>query len=49
LTAKRRKTIYAKGGNSFKGSFYLTKGKAFEKGGESFKLRNVFENYILTP
>jgi hypothetical protein len=35
--------------NLFRGSFYLAKGKAFEKGEESFKLRKTFENFVLIP
>jgi hypothetical protein len=34
---------------TYSGGLYLAKGKAFEKGGESFKLRNAFRNPILTP
>jgi hypothetical protein len=48
LKAKRRKTIYIKRENLFSGIFYLAKGKTFEKEGESFKLREAFENSILT-
>jgi hypothetical protein len=33
LIAKRIKTIYAKEDDLFRGSFYLAKGKAFEKRG----------------
>jgi hypothetical protein len=33
----------------FRGIFYLAKGKAFEIGEESFKLRNAFETSTLTP
>jgi hypothetical protein len=43
LTAKRRNNIHGKGGEPIQGGFYLDKGKAFEKGGESFKLKNAFE------
>ena len=39
LTAKRRKTSYAKGENLFRGSFYL---KSIWKRGKSFKLRKCF-------
>jgi hypothetical protein len=45
LRAKSRKTIYAIGENFFRGNFYLTKGKAFEKGGEYFKLENAFQKF----
>jgi hypothetical protein len=39
---------YQKGENLFRGSFYLAKGKAFEKGGESFKLKMSLETSICT-
>jgi hypothetical protein len=42
LVAKRRKIFYAKRENLFRGSFYLGKGKAFEKRGESFKLGKCY-------
>jgi hypothetical protein len=45
LTTKRRETIYAKGENIFRRSFYLANRKTFEKGGESFKLENAFEKF----
>jgi hypothetical protein len=35
-TIKFSKTLLTKG-RTFSGSFYLAKGKAFQKGGESFK------------
>jgi hypothetical protein len=41
LKAKRR--------ISFKGSFYLVKGKAFETGGESSNLKNASYNIIHIP
>jgi hypothetical protein len=35
-------------GELFQGTFYLAKGKAFEKGGEFFKLENAFRNQSYT-
>jgi hypothetical protein len=50
LTAKRRKTIYAKGGELIQGIFYLAKGKAFKKRGENLSnLKNIFEKSISIP
>ena len=36
-------------GNSFRGSFYLVKGKAFERGGEIWNPKNASCNHILIP
>jgi hypothetical protein len=36
-------------GNPTRGSFYLAKEKAFEKGENPSKLINAYENFILTP
>jgi hypothetical protein len=47
LTAKRRKTIYAKGGNLFRGAFIWPKEK-FLKKGRIFQTQNVFENIFLS-
>jgi hypothetical protein len=44
LTAKKRKTFYAK-----RGSFYLAKGKAFEKGGIFQTWKMLLKNCILIP
>jgi hypothetical protein len=41
LKAKRR--------ISFRGSFYLVKGKAFETGGEVSNLKNAYRNIIPIP
>jgi hypothetical protein len=49
LTTKSRKTIYAKGENFFRGNFYLTKGKSFEKGENISNLKMIFKNSILIP
>jgi hypothetical protein len=43
--AKWRKTIYAKGGEFVQGEILFGQKKAFEKGGESFKLKNAFEKF----
>jgi hypothetical protein len=41
LIAKRRKLFYTNGENFFRGSFLkMANGKAFEKGGESYNLKN---------
>jgi hypothetical protein len=44
LIAKRRKPIYAKREYLFKGSFYLAKGKAFEKG-ENLQTYKCFRKF----
>jgi hypothetical protein len=49
LDSQEEKTYLCQWENLFRGSFYLAKGKALEKGGESFKIRNAFENFIPTP
>jgi hypothetical protein len=49
LTIKRRKKTNNTGGNLTWGNFYLAKEKAFEKGENLSKLRNSYENSILTP
>jgi hypothetical protein len=46
LTAKRGKTIYAKGEKGFQAKLLFGQRKnTFEKGGESFKLENAFEKF----
>jgi hypothetical protein len=41
--------LKAKGRISFRGSFYLVKGKAFETGGEASNLENASYNLIPIP
>jgi hypothetical protein len=48
LTAKRRKTIYAKGENLFRGSFYLAKRKAFKKRRQLSNLEMLLKIYSYT-
>jgi hypothetical protein len=48
LKAKRRKLFIPKG-RTYSGDLLTGQRKAFEKGEGSLKLRNAFENSILSP